>query len=103
MRGRPVKTEHFSKKSAGSILWRIAVYIRLSREDGNAESESVVNQKKILTEYLQQFFQGQYVIVDFYIEPSHPKRNEVAKKRPRTCSGFRWSACGCGHRLPAAR
>ena len=50
------------------IVWRIAVYIRLSREDGNEESESVVNQKKILSEYLEQYFEGQFILVDFYID-----------------------------------
>ncbi len=49
-------------------LWRVAVYIRLSREDGNDESESVVNQKKILGEYLESFFEGQYAVADFYID-----------------------------------
>jgi len=43
------------------ILWRIAVYIRLSREDRNEEkdeSESVTNQTKILNEYLEKYFEG---------------------------------------------
>jgi len=50
------------------MIWRIAVYIRLSREDGCEESGSVTNQKKILMEYVEQYFEGQYVIVDFYID-----------------------------------
>jgi len=49
-------------------LWHIAVYIRLSREDGNEESESVINQKKILNEYLEDSFVGQFEVVDFYID-----------------------------------
>ena len=53
---------------AVQLFWKIAVYIRLSREDGNVESESVVNQKKILTEFLEQYFDGQYVVVDFYVD-----------------------------------
>jgi hypothetical protein len=48
--------------------WNIAVYIRLSREDGNIESESVVNQKKILDEYLADFFEGEYTIADYYVD-----------------------------------
>jgi len=56
------------KAAKAQILWRIAVYIRLSREDGNGESDSVVNQKKILSEFLEQYFDGQYIIVDFYID-----------------------------------
>ena len=53
---------------AKPIIWLIAVYIRLSREDGKDESDSVVNQKKILTEYLEHYFEGQFEIVDFYID-----------------------------------
>ncbi|MCL2531944.1 MAG: recombinase family protein [Oscillospiraceae bacterium] len=53
------------------VVWRIAVYIRLSREDRNEvknESESVTNQTKILNEYLEQYFVGEYVVVDFYVD-----------------------------------
>jgi len=68
MRGRRPKAEHFSLATIGQIIWRIAVYIRLSRDDGNLESESVVNQKKILKEYLENHFEGQFEIVDFYVD-----------------------------------
>ena len=57
-----------NRAAKAQILWRIAVYIRLSREDGNGESDSVVNQKKILREYLEQCFEGQYIIADFYVD-----------------------------------
>ncbi len=49
-------------------LWRVAVYIRLSREDGSEESESVVNQQKILTEYLARSFTGRYTVAGTYID-----------------------------------
>jgi len=68
MRGRQPKLHTISAKAAAQMTWRAAVYIRLSREDGHAESESVVNQKKILTEYLEKFFVGEYVVVDFYVD-----------------------------------
>jgi hypothetical protein len=54
--------------SVKQLIWTIAVYIRLSREDGNEESESVINQKKILAEFVEQYFDDQYVVVDFYID-----------------------------------
>jgi DNA invertase Pin-like site-specific DNA recombinase len=50
------------------FLWQVGVYIRLSREDGHGESESVVNQKKILAEYLVHEFDGVYEIADFYMD-----------------------------------
>ncbi len=48
--------------------WRIAVYIRLSREDGNDESLSVTNQKKIINEYLERFFEEEFTLVDHYVD-----------------------------------
>ncbi|MDD3779348.1 MAG: hypothetical protein PHX26_04730 [Proteiniphilum sp.] len=62
------KNNIISIPSKQLILWRIAVYIRLSREDGNEESESVINQKKILKEFLEEYFDGEYTVVDFYID-----------------------------------
>ena len=50
------------------IVWRIAVYIRLSKDDGNDESLSVTNQRKIITEYIEEFFEGEYIIVDVYAD-----------------------------------
>ena len=48
--------------------WRIAVYIRLSREDGNDESLSVTNQKKIINEYLESFFEEEFTLVAHYVD-----------------------------------
>lgn len=50
------------------IVWLIAIYIRLSREDGNDESLSVTNQKKILMEFLEHEFVGESILVDLYID-----------------------------------
>lgn len=49
-------------------LWRTAVYIRLSKEDGNDESNSVVNQRKIAYEFMQNKFEGDYIVVDEYTD-----------------------------------
>ena len=49
-------------------VWLIAAYIRLSREDGNDESLSVTNQKKIIGEYLETFFEEEFTLVDYYID-----------------------------------
>lgn len=58
------KTE--SSKTS-SIIWYIALYIRLSREDGNDISVSVDNQLKELKTYLENF-EGMYEVVDTYID-----------------------------------
>ncbi len=50
------------------MVWRIAAYIRLSREDGNDESLSVANQKKIISEYLDTDFEGAFTLAGYYID-----------------------------------
>lgn len=49
-------------------IWKIAIYIRLSKDDGNEESLSVTNQRKIILEYLNNTFDGEYVLVDYYVD-----------------------------------
>lgn len=52
-------------------VWRIAVYIRLSREDArnHDESESVSNQRAIIEEHIASFNDGdKYIIVDEYVD-----------------------------------
>ncbi len=50
------------------INWRIALYLRLSREDGNDESLSVTNQRNIIMEYIGESFQEPYTIAGEYID-----------------------------------
>ena len=52
-----------------SAFWRIAIYIRLSRDDGNDESLSVVNQRKIILEFIEEKFSNEeYAVIDFYVD-----------------------------------
>lgn len=48
--------------------WNIGIYIRLSKEDGNEQSLSVINQKKIVLEYLENNLKEQYTLMDYYID-----------------------------------
>lgn len=50
------------------VVWKIAVYIRLSKDDGNDESLSVTNQRKIILEYLEKEFEEEHIIVETYID-----------------------------------
>jgi len=51
------------------LIWKVGKYIRLSRDDGNVVSESVVNQDKILNDEIPSFFEdGLYEVVDTYID-----------------------------------
>ena len=51
-------------------FWKIGLYIRLSREDDNEdESESVINQEKILRDFVDGYFEPDtYVIVDVFAD-----------------------------------
>ena len=58
-----------SLQNTGKIVWEIALYIRLSKEDGNDESLSVENQRKILIDYLEKnLSEEDYVIAGIYID-----------------------------------
>ena len=56
--------------SAIEIFWRIGLYIRLSREDENEnESESVINQEKILRDFVNKYFgPGTYEIIGIFAD-----------------------------------
>ena len=52
-------------------VWRIAIYIRLSKEDTRSydESESITNQRAIIEEHIAGFCDGdEYIIVDEYVD-----------------------------------
>lgn len=50
-------------------LWKTALYIRLSKEDGNDESYSVINQRQRLKEYLDNLILEEEIqFVDIYID-----------------------------------
>lgn len=53
------------------ITYKVAIYIRLSKEDadrGYDESESITNQKSLLTQYVKNLGY-EYELVDIYIDP----------------------------------
>lgn len=59
------------KQPEKNKTWLVAFYIRLSREDkrGRDESESITNQRLILTDFLEQQDDGdQYIYVDEYVD-----------------------------------
>jgi site-specific DNA recombinase len=59
------------KKETNNKVWCVAFYIRLSREDkrGRDESESITNQRLILTDFLeQQDDDDEYILIDEYVD-----------------------------------
>ena len=58
-----------SESPPEKTVWRIGKYIRLSRDDGNDVSESVIHQDQILEDEIPRFFEvGAYEVVDTYID-----------------------------------
>lgn len=77
-----VQIVHENQNTNKTLLWKIAVYIRLSREDtrSNDESESVINQRKIDLEFIEEkFCNEQYVISDIYIDDGRSGTTEETR------------------------
>ena len=97
-----------SKKSDNRVelFWKIGLYTRLSREDDNEdESESVVNQDKILRDFAEEYFElGTYQIVHVFIDdgltgtdtsrPEFQRLTECVEKKEINCVIFKSLARG---------
>lgn len=60
-----------------TVIYKVAIYIRLSKEDVDKcydESESITNQKSLLTEYVESLG-WEYELVDIYIDPGYTGTN----------------------------
>jgi len=58
-----------SLQDTKKLIWNIALYIRLSKEDGNDESLSVENQRKILLDYATENFEDvEFSVFDIYVD-----------------------------------
>lgn len=66
--GRRKRNSIVNSASSQFRVWKVGKYIRLSRDDGNNESESIVNQRKILDEKIPEYFEDDYEIIDEYID-----------------------------------
>ena len=49
----------------GNNSFKVGLYIRLSRDDGNVESDSIVSQRGLLNQYVKE---NNYKIVDEYVD-----------------------------------
>ena len=68
---RVADRQTITKSAPKNKVWYVAFYIRLSREDkrGKDESESITNQRLILTDFLEQQDDGdEYIFVGEYID-----------------------------------
>ena len=61
------KYDEFLKDNKAKKIWNAAVYVRLSKEDGDKiESDSITSQKDILSEFVNH--KDDIKISDFYID-----------------------------------
>ena len=49
----------------GNRSFKVGIYIRLSRDDGNIESDSIVSQRSLLKQYVKE---NNYIVVDEYVD-----------------------------------
>lgn len=66
------------KTGASSSQWRMAVYVRLSKEDGDKlESDSIQNQKRIIEQYIKYLQdQGEKIVdTEVYSDDGYPGGN----------------------------
>ena len=78
------------------ITWKIALYIRLSREDGKEESLSVKNQRQILAKYLESFGEDYaYTITDSYIDDGYTGTDSARKDFQRLLGDIKTGLVNC--------
>lgn len=49
----------------GNNSFKVGIYIRLSRDDGNLESDSIVSQRSLLNQYVNE---NNYKIIEEYVD-----------------------------------
>ena len=57
---------------AGNNSFKVGLYIRLSRDDGNIESDSIVSQRSLLNQYVKE---NSYIVVDEYVDDGYTGTN----------------------------
>lgn len=50
---------------AGNNSFKVGIYIRLSRDDGNIESDSIISQRSLLNQYIKE---NNYNLIDEYVD-----------------------------------
>ena len=49
----------------GNSSFKLGIYIRLSRDDGNIESDSIISQRSLLNQYIKE---NNYNLIDEYVD-----------------------------------
>ena len=81
--------------SRKQTLWRVGLYIRLSKDDGHKESLSVQNQRKILLDFLEHEFQGAWVLEGQYIDDGSSGTDDTRESFQRLIAQVKRGAVNC--------
>ena len=56
----------------GNNNFKVGIYIRLSRDDGNIESDSIVSQRSLLKQYIKE---NNYNLIEEYVDDGYTGTN----------------------------
>lgn len=76
-------------------LWRVGLYIRLSKDDGHKESLSVQNQRKILMDFLEHEFQGTWILENEYVDDGSSGTDDSRESFQRLIAQVKRGAVNC--------
>ena len=77
-----------------NILWQAALYVRLSREDGDKEeSDSIQNQRTLLTQYARQ--EEDIIVQDIYVDDGWTGTNFQRPHFSRMMENIRSGSVNC--------
>ena len=62
----------------GNSSFKVGLYIRLSRDDGNVESDSIVSQRSLLNQYVKE---NNYKVVDEYVDDGFSGTNFIRQNQ----------------------
>ena len=83
------------RRGSAPRLWRVGLYIRLSREDGRTESLSVQNQRKILMDYLKEEFQGPWELEEIFVDDGLTGTDDSRESFQRMIAAVKEGAINC--------
>ncbi len=88
-----IRNKAFTDKT-GALCWKVGLYIRLSREDGNDVSVSIENQKVELQAFLA-CFDEPYELIDYYIDDGFSGTNSNRMNFQRLLQDIRLQKVTC--------
>ena len=86
-----------SPKIYSKTVWKVALYIRLSREDGREESYSVKNQRQILSKYMEKFRDDndEYILAGTYVDDGYTGTDSDRKDFQRLLGDIKNKLVNC--------